>query len=121
MVVGCAAQQSVSINSVLELDRLEILLGGDCADTVVLKLTDCADVYVNTLIVTGGAKKLKVVVDGSLKCRRLRVASSFLTVLVTGRGAVEATNLIVEGLSVAFDICHNVCCNELNAKSVQVR
>ncbi|KHJ94719.1 hypothetical protein OESDEN_05349, partial [Oesophagostomum dentatum] len=83
--VGCAAQNSVAINAVMDLDRLEVLLGGDHTnpEPVLFKVTDRADININTLVINGTASHLMIVLDGLLKCNRVKIAESFKHVTVS--------------------------------------
>uniref|UniRef100_A0A8L8JZ19 ANK_REP_REGION domain-containing protein n=1 Tax=Heligmosomoides polygyrus TaxID=6339 RepID=A0A8L8JZ19_HELPZ len=121
-VVGCAAQNSVAINAVMELDRLEILLGGEHDDTpVTLRITAEADVSANTLVVNGAASHIVIVLDGMLRCNRVKIADTFKNVTITGKGSLDTQLLAAESSNICFNVYQIFRTNEVFCKNVIVQ
>ncbi|ETN84340.1 hypothetical protein NECAME_06902 [Necator americanus] len=120
--VGCAAQNSVAINAAMELDRLEVLLGGDHTNpgTVVFKVTDKADININTLVVNGAANHLLIVLDGLLRCSRIRVAETFKRVTVAGQGSLDSRLISADGSNLCFNVYQIFRTNEIFCRNVIV-
>ncbi|KAK6012941.1 hypothetical protein OSTOST_21878, partial [Ostertagia ostertagi] len=122
-VVGCAAQNSVAINAVMELDRLEVLLGGEhhVDAPVTFKITMEADLNVNTLVINGSASHLVVVLDGVLRCNRVKVAETFKNVTITGKGSLDSQLVAAEGSNINFNVYQIFRTNEMFCRNVIVQ
>ncbi|KJH50138.1 hypothetical protein DICVIV_03701 [Dictyocaulus viviparus] len=121
-VVGCAAQNSVSINAVMELDRLEVLLGNEHRDLQVeFKISGSADVNINTLVVNGSASNLTVVLDGVLRCNRLKIADTFNNVTITGQGSLDSQLIVADRSNINFNVYQILCTNEVFCRNVSVQ
>ncbi|KAE9419487.1 hypothetical protein Angca_001446, partial [Angiostrongylus cantonensis] len=120
-VIGCAAQNSVSINSVMELDRLEVLLGHNHVDVPVeFKILSNADVNVNTLIISGTASSLVIVLDGLLRCNRLKVVNTFGNVTICGQGSLDSQLIAADGSNLNFNVYQILCINEVYCRNLGV-
>uniref|UniRef100_A0A7I4YWQ5 ANK_REP_REGION domain-containing protein n=1 Tax=Haemonchus contortus TaxID=6289 RepID=A0A7I4YWQ5_HAECO len=122
-VVGCAAQNSVAINAVMELDRLEVLLGGEhyIDAPVTFKITTEADLNVNTLVINGSASHLVIVLDGVLRCNRVKVADAFKNVTITGKGSLDCQLVTAEGSNMNFNVYQILRTNEMFCRNVIVQ
>ncbi|VDL71327.1 unnamed protein product [Nippostrongylus brasiliensis] len=121
-VVGCAARNVVTINAMVELDRLEILLGDKrYATQVLFKLSAGAGVDVNTVIINGCGSRLVVVVDGTLRCKRLKIADAFENVTITGKGSIDTQMLSADCSHICFDMSQIFITNDLFCKSLTVQ
>ena len=63
-------------------------------EPVTLKIKEGSDVVVNSLVITGDATDLRIIIDGSLSCGRLSVAKGLKNVLLSGNGQIEVLQLI---------------------------
>ncbi|VDM52456.1 unnamed protein product [Angiostrongylus costaricensis] len=121
-VIGCAAQNSVSINSVMELDRLEVLLGHNHLDVPVeFKILSNADVNVNTLIISGSASSLVIVLDGLLRCNHLKVVNTFGSVTISGQGSLDSQLIAADGSDLNFNVYQILCINEVHCRNLGVQ
>ncbi|VDM76764.1 unnamed protein product, partial [Strongylus vulgaris] len=120
--VGCAAQNSVAINACMDLDRLEILLGGDHTnpEPVRFKVTEKADININTLVINGTASHLVIVLDGVLKCGRVKVAETFKHVAISGQGSLDSRIIAAEGSNLSFGVYQIFRSNEIFCRNVIV-
>lgn len=79
--VGCAAQQSVSIDCQMQVDRLEVLLGAEnptIPSTFVVHQN--SGILANTILVTSNSEHVQVLFDGSVQCNRMRFSGNVKTV-----------------------------------------
>ncbi|CAJ0591706.1 unnamed protein product [Cylicocyclus nassatus] len=120
--VGCAAQNTVSINACMDLDRLEVLLGGDHSnlEPVMFKVTDKADININTLVINGTATQLVIVLDGVLKCGRVKIAETFKHVTISGQGSLDSRIIAAEGSNLSFGVYQIFRTNEIFCQNVHV-
>ncbi|KIH69651.1 hypothetical protein ANCDUO_00027 [Ancylostoma duodenale] len=121
--VGCAAQNSVAINATMDLDRLEVLLGGDQRNTgpVLFKVTEKADININTLVINGTASHLVIVLDGLLKCNRVKVAETFKHVTLAGQGSLDSRLVAAEGSNLCFNVYQIFRTNEIFCRNIIVQ
>ncbi|KAJ1348621.1 hypothetical protein KIN20_003971 [Parelaphostrongylus tenuis] len=121
-VIGCAAQNSVSINSMMELDRLEVLLGHEYVDVPVeFKILNSADINVSTLVINGTASSLVIVLDGILRCNRLKVANTFGNVIMTGQGSLDSQLIAADRSNLSFNVHQILCINEIFCRNLGVQ
>ncbi|CAI4221093.1 unnamed protein product [Auanema sp. JU1783] len=120
LALGCAAQRSIIMNAKVEIDRLEVLLGGSEIDATLLHLRENADVYVNNLIITGSSKEIQICLEGKLRCGRLSISSGFQKVTLTGRGFAEIDNLQADKSDVLLDLIEVASFGHITANAVEI-
>ena len=100
-----------------------MLLGGKqyCeSDPSQFHVLDCSSVDVNTVFINGTAPVVVLLVDGTVRCNKLRVASSIHTVKLSGKGSLECNTLHIGGELLSFDLYQELCTSEIVAKHILI-
>ncbi|CAI5451672.1 unnamed protein product [Caenorhabditis angaria] len=117
--VGCAAQQSVAIDCQMQVDRLEVLLGGD-QDIASFVIHSNSTIIANTIVVTSKSENVQVLFDGNIQCNRLRFTGNVKNVSIVGAGNLEANHVIMPSSHIAFEMYSVVRIDEIQCKSFDV-
>ncbi|CAD6189545.1 unnamed protein product [Caenorhabditis auriculariae] len=120
--VGCAAQQCVAIDANMQLDRLEVLLGGDSpsSDPVAFVVHADATIIANTVLISAKSEHLQISFDGAVQCSRLRFAGGIRKVTITGAGHLECTYLAAQHVSVGFEMYSTTRLDEVHSQKFAV-